>query len=274
MNGITYHKGRYFKPITKGLTHSDKNFDPALLVPKASGASSTVMVHGFRYDPFINDYEDNPHLGTFRIWKENIVLPNLQPFGFGWWSCPFGRSSIWKAWCAGHWNTYKYAWKLAEVVAPALATTIKLRGGKVDILCHSLGSRVVLRTLAMHPDLNVRNVVFMNGAALSDDALLVAGNYPSVQFHNLIVRSDDLLRTFGQIFSPGGVRSGTIGQAGLSYSPSNWYDIDINSELTRMNLANQGFPGVTGDNPDGDTDHWWTYKNPANWPYLRYLLSG
>ena len=156
----------------------------------------------------------------------NII--SRDSYGFGWWSCPFGSASLWKAWGKGHWHTYGYAWALAEKAGAALRTIVNLRSGPVHILCHSLGSRVVLQALKIDPKLNVGNIVFMNGAALSYDALEVAYARPDVTFYNLIVRSDDVLRTFGQMFSPGGLATGTIGQAGLYNPPSNWHDIDLN----------------------------------------------
>ena len=270
MDGITYHNGRYYKSKVEGLTHSDRTFSPGLLVPKASQQNSVIFIHGFRYNPFAEKLTDNPHTSTYPLWEMDII--SNDSYGFGWWSCPFGTSSLWKAWGNGYWTTYGYAWKLAERAGAALRTVINLRGSSVNILCHSLGSRVVLQALKIDPKLSINKVVFMNGAALSLDALEIAFSCPNITFHNLIVRSDDVLRTFGQMFSPGGLATGTIGQAGLRNPPPNWHDIDINSKLDQMKIEDLGFSGVTGDNPGGEFDHWWTYKNPNNWPYIKHLL--
>ncbi len=234
------------------------------------------MVHGFRYDPRSGG-RDNPHLTTFVHWRRN-VLQGRDAFGFGWYSAPGGfrlPESLLRAWLNGRWNTYRYAWDLAHEAGNALAKVIVALGQPVDLLCHSLGSRVVLRALEVDPGLRLRSVVLLNGAELARTALPIASRAGHVRFRNLVVASDDVLRTFGGLFAPGDLYAFTIGQAGLgALAPANWLDIALDDPDVRDWARAQGWPDVRGDNPAGYWDHWYTHKHPGNWGLLRGLLDG
>jgi len=236
--------------------------------------SLVIMVHGFRYDP-MSKGEDNPHDSVFQMWRKDLIQDNSS-FGFGWWSCPGGKrlwKSYWEAIKSGRWNTYRYAWDLAEEAGIKLAEIIKQSSGPVIILCHSLGTRVVLSAIEHDAKLPINRVVLMNGAELCKNAIWTANRRKYIRFFNLVVKEDDTLKKFGALFAPGDLYAVTIGQAGLgTKAPPNWTDIDMDSVKTKTWTENRGWPNVEGNNPNGYFDHWWTSKHPGNWPLIRLLL--
>lgn len=237
-------------------------------------SSQVIMVHGFRYDP-LDKGDNNPHNTTFPEWRKNIIQ-DASAFGFGWWSCPGGKkllSSTFKAFRAGRWNTYRYGWDLAEEAGEVLAKIISRSEKPVTLLCHSLGSRVVMSAIAYDKTLPIKRVVLMNGAELKINALYIAKERSHIKFYNLVVRGDDMLSKFGALFAPGDLYSITVGQAGLGNSaPRNWEDINMDSPLIKRWATIMGWPDVQGNNPRGYFDHWWTIKHPGNWPLIRALL--
>ena len=237
-------------------------------------SKSTIMVNGFRYDPK-SKKDNNPHNSTFIHWRDNIIKdPNA--FGFGWWSCPGGiglPSSMWRSYRSGRWNTYRYAWDLAELAGIQLAKIMRRFPRPVTILCHSLGSRVVLSAIARDEMLPISRVVLMNGAELRKTAVRIVKHRPEIKFFNLVVEEDDVLKKFGALFAPGGIYQVCIGQTGLGIeAPDNWKDIELDSAVVKSWAKKQGWPGVQGDNPKGYLDHWWTHKNERNWGLIQALL--
>lgn len=241
----------------------------------SSKSETIIMVHGFRYDPK-SEGNNNPHLSTFKHWRENIIRDD-SAYGFGWWSCPGGwmlPRSFSKSILNGRWNTYRYAWDLAAVAGRKLAKIIGQSSGPVTLLCHSLGSRVVLSALDTDLTLPVSRVVFMNGAELRKTAVVIAQKRPHIKFFNLVVEEDDVLKKFGSFFAPGVLYSPCIGQSGLGIeAPKNWTDVNLDSPTVKIWAKSLGWPNVQGDNPNGYFDHWWTHKWEGNWPFIRALLT-
>ncbi len=287
--GISLYKGKLYHPENNGLGtrgydfvcpgHEKIRVD---LSARAEGKNSVIMVHGFRYDTRSRG-DNNPHNSTFKHWRKNI-LKDTTAYGFGWWSCPGGirlSSSLVKAIINKRWNTYRYAWDLAEDAGKALAKIIAQSSGPVTPLCHSLGSRVVLSAIDYDKELPIYRVVLMNGAERGENALRIAENRPHIKFFNLVVRNDEVLKKFGAIFAPrndprtmGWPTRYCIGQNGLGvFAPSNWIDIDLDSLAVKTWGKSKGWPDVQGDNPNGYFDHWWTHKHEGNWPLIKALLG-
>jgi hypothetical protein len=245
-------------------------------------APPVVMIHGFRYHASSLD-TDNAHRSTFRHWRTDI-LSSRHTIGYAWWSCPGGMfspfrhaSSVATAWCHGRYNTYRYAWDLAAAAGWQLVRSIALMeiGKPIDMMAHSLGSRVVLAALRANPDLPVRRVVLLNGAELSRSAHETALLCPKVRFINMMVATDDVLRIFGSLFAPGSLYAPCVGRAGLGEAaPKNWLDVQLDSPALQRWAADHGWPDVQGDNPKCALDHWFSHKHPGNWPLIRAALDG
>ncbi len=246
------------------------------------GTSNDVpvaMVHGFDYDPWKNS-DDNPHfagppgkVSTFGMWRRDLV-PDRTAIGLGWYSAPTGLRGLWRAFSHGRYNRYRYAFDMAWRAGRVLSVMLRRLEGPVDLLCHSLGSRVALAALAQERSLPVRNLVIMNGAEMALTGERVARANPHVNFTNLVVRSDKVLRYAGAVFAPeGGFYKVCLGQNGLGKdAPPNWRDIDLDDPTTQAWGREQGW-NLKGDNPNSRGDHWWTYRNEGNHGLIRAALS-
>ncbi len=271
-NNLVYSIDRRGHPYTLGTSPS--TFSWNLL---STEDTPVILVHGFHYDPWALDY-DNPHfvgplgdVSTFGLWKRNLV-PDRNSIGFGWYSLPRGFHSWIKAWIHRRYNPYRYSFDLAWEAGGVLASMIS-EIGEVDVLCHSLGSRVVLAALDQVKDLPMRNLVIMNGAELAIDGERVAKKNPQANITNLVVRSDRVLKHVGAIFAPkGGLYEFTLGQRPLKNAPPNWKDVDLDHLGTQAWGRKKGWD-LQGNNPDSIGDHWFTYKHPGNRGLIRTALK-
>lgn len=200
----------------------------------------SAFVHGYNWD----HSEDDVQGTQYALWRQFVPLP---AHGFIWDSAP----SWWDAWRHGRAHTYHRAWDLAVEAGSEFRGLLLQAEHPHVVVCHSLGSRVVMQALSRRPPvlLNLRAVLVFNGAETSRNARMAALAYPGVSFHNVVVKSDDVLRLFGGLFTPGRIYEPVIGYHGLDDPPPNWRDIDL---------------GAAGDNPDSVLDHWWSFRNPAN----------
>ena len=237
-------------------------------------AAKTILVHGFGYDPEAED-RDNPENYTFPRWRDMLGDPGAV--GYSWYSVPFGYAGLLNSWFSGRWNRYRHAWDLAQEEGYKLRYLELLspvRGERGDIVCHSLGSKVVLDALNTGLDMSlyVGKVLIMGGAATSEYALRVAKKQPNIEFYSTVVREDDILHKLGR-FAPG-CTGAVIGQAGLGeLAPENWVDIRMDNKYADV-WAQQGFTGVSGDSPTSIADHWYVFENENNWPLYRAILKG
>lgn len=232
-----------------------------------------VMVHGFQYNPMVPG-EDNPHSGTFALWRDKFV--GSRGFGFGWYSVPMGTRDLLRAWANGFWNRYTYAWALAKDAGRLIgysAPTLN-PGEGFDIVCHSLGSRVVMQAIKSGARGHVKRVLILNGAEHVSTALIVAETSPTTEFFNLVVETDDVLNRFGDLFSPVLGSSPCIGQTGLGEeAPDNWTDIYLDDVVVRHWGHVLGYD-LKGDAPGEYWDHWHTFKHPGNHKLLADILEG
>ncbi|HDZ74359.1 MAG TPA: hypothetical protein ENH55_16665 [Aurantimonas coralicida] len=256
-----------------------------------------VLVHGFGYDPRARS-RDNPHhrgplggAGSFARWRRDLMPARLRVgqldrpepkgrcpgLGFGWYSVPLGLRGVLGAWRHGRWNRYRYAWDLAEAAGPALSVMLRRLGGPVDVLCHSLGSRVVIEALGADTALPVKNVVFMNGAEFAVPAGLRARANSHIRFVNLVVAADDVLAKLDTAFAPVSGQGAPIGLDGLrglgSGAPDNWIDIALDDPEVQLWGAIHTWH-LQGDNPKKWADHWYTYRHAGNHGLIRAALAG
>lgn len=209
-----------------------------------------VLVHGFNHDPR-RPGPHHPETHPYPRWREMLGRPDAV--GFEW----FSRPGPLDAWAHGRWNRYRRAWDLAGTAADRLRVMLLNLPEPADILCHSLGSRVVLRALMSTRPGVARRVLILNGADYSRNGDVAARVCTEVQFYNVVVPADDVISKLAR-FAPG---AGTdfLGNRGALYAATNWQDIDL---------------GGGGDNPDDMGDHHYSYENPANWPVYRAIFKG
>ena len=160
------------------------------------------------------------------------------------------------AWLHGRWNRYRYAWDLAGEASERLREMLSNSPQPADIVCHSLGSRVVLMALMNSPPNVARRVLILNGAAYSSRGDVAARVCPEVQFYNVVVPADDVIAKLARL-APG---AGTdfLGNSGTPHAFVNWKNIDLSGG---------------GDNPAGVMDHWYSFENEANWPIYRAIFK-
>lgn len=223
-----------------------------------------ILIHGFGYDPR-EPGPDHPEHHTYPRWRE--MLPEREVVPFAWFSDP----GTWDAWRGGRWNRYRYAWDLAERAGGKLATVLAVCGPS-NIVCHSLGSRVVVAALRRHHA--AERVLILNGAEYSTAGETVACACPGTRFYNVVVPADDVLNILAK-FAPGRDRR-FLGNRGLASPPSNWQDLridDVGSLPYAFAAARNRLPPA-GDNSRRIGDHWYSFENEANWPLYRAIFSG
>jgi len=240
-----------------------------------------VAVHGFNYDPAAKGGPHDP-----RAWFEDMAgLLDRQVLGFAWYSCPMGldlarpvysslmtaRSFV-AAWLRGKPQPYRDAWLRAEEEAKRLAAFIAALPGPVDLVAHSLGTRLALLALPAVRS-RVRRVVFFNGAELAEDAgPRVVASSPA-QFLNLVVTGDDVLKLLGAHFN-GDADAPCLGTAGLAQPPANWRDLVLDDPATRDRARRLFGWTIRGDDPDDAWDHGETYRFAGNVDPVRAFLAG
>jgi len=230
-----------------------------------------VMVHGYRYCPWAKRRKDRPQDTVFAEWRAGLTPRDTVQFG--WDSIPFSIQNVYRSWRAGHPNTYSLAWSEAQRVSEFLRSTLKVQGARlpVDIICHSLGSRVVLWAMS-DPNLRVRRVLILNGAEHRPEAYYACIQNPGTEFFNVFVSGDFILKSLGSWLSPEIMYAPCIGQAGLPLNPPNWTDINLDNQQI-INWGKFNGMNLAGDNPGSLLDHWWTMRHKGNWKLYRGLLD-
>lgn len=277
-DGLVYHLDRFGMP--KGIGVQPKTFPWLGLCQQARGTIPVILVHGFSYDPWVAS-DDNPHylyqsglgkVSTFNLWRRDLI-PKRAVIGFGWYSVPINFRNLLRAWVNGRAGCYRYSWDLAWKAGGVLAVMLRNLDGQVDILCHSLGSRVILAALAQERGLPVRNVVFMNGAEFAKPARIEAMSNKHIRFVNLVVAADEILAKLDIKFAPVSGQGLPIGLNGLGgATPENWIDIALDDPKVQAWGANHGW-NLQGDNPKQYADHWFTYKHKGNQGLIRAALG-
>lgn len=280
----------------------------------------TVMVHGFLFDPrdTVSDEPketDNPHGRLYHFherpkteevryhtsgWPVRLGYSADDQTGrdglvlaYGWHSRPGFAESLIK----GGQNFYSRAYSNAGPAAWNLLTALhvldhKLAAGKkINLFCHSLGSRVVIRLLAMaanHGRIDlldrIDKVIILGGAEYVVEARLMlrrlssVGRLDDISFYNVVSRENDVLDKLGENFGPRTFgNTNVVGHNGLDVEEtrslgSYWVDMQIDSaEFSRWMADSRGFE-VTGDNPEAVWDHWYYFTDPGNMAVYRDII--
>ncbi len=279
-----------------------------------------VMVHGFLFDPRFAtsrepQYSDNPHSRLYHFvvrpkarevkhhttgWPLRLGFSEADTTGqdgmvvaFGWHSKPGFAKSLTKA---GK-NFYAHAYDNAEKAAWNLLTVLHVLEHflapehRINLFCHSLGSRVIVRAIALaakHRRLDlldrIERAIILGGAEYVLEArhmlrrLRDVGRLNTIRFFNVVSRENDVLDKLGENFGPDFFgNTNVIGHNGLDVENpenlgQNWVDMQIDgSKFRDWILTNRGHT-VTGDNPDSVWDHWYYFTDPDNMAVYRDII--
>jgi hypothetical protein len=281
---------------------------PTRAVP---GAPVKLMLHGYDYDPrHAGDTDHDPFTLVYGVPGANGLngrlswLPLVEEFdqngnrpqetaiAFAWVS----TGSMAEYATAGWADSYQYACvDLARLAAVAVAAVLGMLGDLgvlVDVLAHSLGTRLFTQALRLAGprDSMLNNVILLDGAEFSVDAAATfAGR--SCNVINVTNEVDAVLALGGEQFgdpsrTPGSVASCNIGRFGLgtpaSWSgiaeyPPDWLDVSLDRrDVQAWFRANGGYTltATASDNvhPTGHLNHWACYTEPGNRVWLTDLL--
>lgn len=240
-----------------------------------------VAVHGFMYDPADVGGPNDP--GPW--FQEMAAITGRTVIPFAWYSCPFGfrltrpvRSVLVSArvfvaaWMRGKLHPYRDAWSRAEKEADRLVELIQAQESRVDLVAHSLGTRVALLALP-RVRRKVRRVVFFNGAELARNAGPRASAAFPVTVLNLVVSTDRVLGWLGARFS-GEANGPCIGRVGVDAAPVNWFDLDLcDPDVVKRAAITRAWT-LRGDDPGDAWDHGESYRFAGNVDPVRAFLDG
>jgi len=291
-------------------------------------APITVLVNGFQFDPATAFFSpphhhkaDNPHVRIYHFeqYPEEVEMRHHSTgwprglgfadgdggadglaIGFGWYSNPGFFSSLF----AHGKNFYALAYEFAEVAAWHLACVIDvlarlMPGRRIDIFCHSLGSRVVVRSLAQCGDCpdNSHDPVLPGVVEAVDRVLVLAGAEKVLEaqlmmsrlnrarasntlsripdFYNFVSRENDVLDKLGENFGPASPGSKqVIGHNGLESLDPSWTDLQLDHPDVIEWFRQRGY-SISGDNTSSVfavLDHWIHYTWRGNMRVYREIL--
>lgn len=279
----------------------------------------TIMIHGFLFNPQTVVWQkpednDNPHGRLFHFeehplpveikehstgwpvrlgFKEDDQGENGLVIAFGWYSSPGLASSLIDGYKSHYSRAYEYAqtssWALINILHQ-LSQHDQTKGRPISIFCHSLGSRVIIRSLATMAgserinDIyrgvikSIGQVIILGGseyvveAQLMHSRLYELDNRP--HFYNIVSRENNVLDVLGENFGPltfGNTK--VIGHKGIDTLQSDiWVDIAIDSSEMRSWLKANRDHDISGDQPGTIWDHWYYYTYPGNMQFYSDLL--
>lgn len=279
-------------------------FDHALAQWLGAKTRVVVMVHGFWYDPTGVSAVGGDDPKTSVYGDPRQVAPGLSwlplvgefsadgaspgedlAIGYSW--CSDSSLTTWAG--AGWTNFYQYAlWDQARLAARGLAFVLAwlvARRVRVNILAHSLGTRVVSQAIGMlsagKQDGTIGRLVLLDGAEFVVDADHSLGGR-AFQTFNIVNREDHVL-TLGasQMCHPlryvGTDAARVIGRDGVS-DTHRWVDIQLDRESARDWLRLHGYAVSPDPEPDDPhtsawARHWVCYTHPGNRVLVRALIG-
>jgi pimeloyl-ACP methyl ester carboxylesterase len=286
-----------------------------------AGVPVLCMVHGFLYDPrqiWQPDPadSDNPHcrlyhfkdLGEASEIREHTTGWPLQLefaendrgvdglcVAFGWHSQPGFASSLLERFQNFYARAYDYATETAwPLVLTLRGLTRLIRDRPIDIFCHSMGSTVVIRALAIAAKYRfplvdrIGRVIMLGGSEYSGEANIL---YKRMMEHvrerklkrnqgpyvyNVVSRENDILDKLAENFGPKSffTDSQVVGHNGLEAAKGaeRWIDLQIDGgQLRRWTKRVHGLD-ISGDQPGNIWDHWYYYTHRGNMAMYRKIL--
>ena len=215
-------------------------------------------------------------------------------------------------------EVYAAAYKSAEKAASGLAavlfaltSNVQLKDRPIDIFCHSLGSRVVLRALQqiskikpdmLDPEKGISRVLILGGAEYRkpaqdalNDVLRPQGAGPT--FYNFVGRRDRVLTKIAGDYNPIGGEPrnkepiGCYGLGNRMMNGGHWIDIQLDTDADGSHALNKWLKskghdltvaatpkavadenGTKGPDPMGVLNHWSYYANDGNLKLFGLIL--
>jgi hypothetical protein len=274
-------------------------------------AAVKLMLHGYDYDPrHVGDPDYDPFTLVYSYPGQGGPNPRLSwlplvgecddrgsrrqetAIAFAWVST--GSPAEYAA--AGWSESYQYACvDLARLAAQAVAAVLRILAAenvRVDVLAHSLGTRLFTKTVAAMGGANgpLNNVILLDGAEYSVDAAATFAGQ-TVNVVNVTNEVDFVLADAGEQFGdpsrvPGSIPACSLGRFalgtqmswfGVATYPPNWVDISLERrDVQAWFKANGGYTltATASDNvhPTGNLNHWACYTEPGNRAWLTDLL--
>ncbi|WP_430449089.1 alpha/beta hydrolase [Rhodophyticola sp.] len=235
-----------------------------------SGATATVMVHGYRFCPLSGPTDPHRHILSpapqSACWKAISWPRHLHlnrpgaglGIGFGWPATGPLREVAARAFVAGH----------------ALARTVRILRDtrpdlQVNIIAHSLGARVALAALDDLGAHDVARMILLSGAeyrGTADRAL--AGR--STRVLNVTSGENALFDMLFRALVPAPRWRDRPLSAGLGHPHPRWIDLAIDAPAHRMALARLGYPIRP---PATRICHWSGYLRPGLFPLYRAVFD-
>ncbi len=235
-------------------------------------APVVILVHGYKFSPFRHGTDPHRHILSLRpdpdCWKA-VSWPRHLGFGrygaeeglciaFGW----EARGSIWSAW--------RRAARAGHALTDLCRRLQRLHPRPVDVMCHSLGARVVLRAMRRLPRNSVGRAVLLAAAEFQETARLALASPAgrSAEVINVTSRENDLFDVLCKCLLRPHKGSSALGK-GLGAEAPNWLDVRIDRAEVRAALAAHGYRVPA---PERRVCHWSSYLRPGLFPFYRDLI--
>ena len=233
--------------------------------------NTLLMVHGYNHDPKSEERSPFRPGGNFDLWPKIFTDHECEPVP---WYSAIQFEDTFAALKAGHPNTYRWSYcDLATAAAEGLLKQVEYREG-LDVVAHSLGSRVVLQAIKERSG-SFNRVLLLNGAEIWREAIPVIEDNPRIQFLNVAVREDDVLARMGAKAAPGEGVKRCIGNGcppGMRWLP-NFSEVILDDKYDQRYFAGKGYPDIEGDGPSYG-DHSFSFLHEGNHELFRAFFRG
>lgn len=266
---------------------------------RAAADRVVLMCHGYAFNPDDSEdaeFDEDPYHRVYaspgqaahegESWL--AFVPEDRAIAFAWTSAPTFGEYAGACWT----NPYEYAvLDVSPWAARALAAVVEAvrEAGEgrvaVDVVAHSLGTRVVLQALRLLARGGRRDAVarmiLMGGAEYSLDARqAVRGT--QTQVLNFVIRRDSILKwgaseLGGRLRLPNTVASRVIGRDGMA-PEGGWMDLQLDHRDAELGAAfdewfkKKGY-ALSGEAAGGRGLHWAYYMNAGNRRLYRDVLG-
>ncbi len=139
---------------------------------------------------------------------------------------------------------------------------------KLDVVCHSLGSRVVLEAIRLGG--NFGTVIILSGAEMVDVARPIMKDHPEVTFWNVLTLHDRVIDYLAENLTPGPGCS-AIGNDGITGLP-NCRNVVLDDANTKAVALMEKDWHLKGDNTKSIADHRVSHEWSGNWDMYRAML--
>ena len=227
-----------------------------------------ICVHGFNFEP------GSKHNDPKTFFNQISRALGEAVKGHTWHSGRLSFKGWLKAWSHGYVHPYRHGWALADAEARRLALVINSQCSPVNVICHSLGSRVLFQSLRYVEKHRIERVIILNGAELvpeAEKALACHGwKHSRLNILNVAVSTDDILDKLGS-WTSGSGNAPCIGNAGLKHKKV--VSITLDSLEDQRIAARNGWL-LRGDDAHDYGDHHFSYLCRDNWPLYRAFFAG